>query len=77
MKFTAEERTLALATAFRSLVATLVDTGVLDTAAFEEHSIRGVAWLERIGETRSSSALAEFIEPLLSDIRTIQPRGGS
>ncbi|MBN8533859.1 MAG: hypothetical protein J0L51_07180 [Rhizobiales bacterium] len=76
MHFDAEERTLAIATAFRALVASLVDTGVLDTATFEEHSTRGVAWLERIGETRASSALAEFIEPLLADMRRAdQPRG--
>lgn len=78
MQFTAEEKLLAMFTAYRALVAVLIDSGTLDPQAFDRHVTFGISRLDAVGETEASSAMAEAMEPLLSDIRRVlQERGGA
>lgn len=77
MKFTADEKALALFTSYRALVAALIDGGALDASLFEKHVTSGIGRLEAVGNVGASSAMAEAMEPLLSDIRRVsQLRGG-
>jgi len=77
MPFTADEKLLAMATAYRALVVALIDQKTLDPARFEHHAVMAIERLHAVGETQASSAAAELLEPLLSDIRrVIQRRGG-
>jgi len=76
MQFSADEKALALSTAYRALVAALIESGALDTALFERHVILGIERLAAVGETEASAAAAEMLEPLLSDIRRVFQRGG-
>lgn len=78
MKFTADEKALALFTSYRALVAALIDSGSLDPALFESHVAMGIGRLEAVGNVGASSAMAEALEPMLVDIRRVsQLRGGS
>jgi hypothetical protein len=73
MNFNADEKTVALATAYEVLVITLVEAGALDAERFGFHSEMGVARLASLGFTDASSALAEMLEPLNARLRQ---RGG-
>jgi 2-methylisocitrate lyase-like PEP mutase family enzyme len=82
MEFELDEKYLALVTAFKALVAALVESKVIDTEMIEFHLTSAIGRLEGVGETGASSAMAEFVEPLLTDIRrladrTAQPGGGT
>jgi hypothetical protein len=74
MRFAADEKALAMVTAYKALVVALLESGALDPDAFALQSEMGVAWLTRVGETGAASALAEILEPLNAEVR--QWRGG-
>jgi uncharacterized membrane protein YukC len=76
MHFNAEERALALFTAYRALVITLIESNVISTDHLEYHLTHGIAALERSGETRVSAAMAEACEPLIADLRRVTQPGG-
>ena len=77
MQFTADEKLLAMFTAYRALVIALIESKTLDPALFERHATFAIARLEAVGQTGASGAAAEALEPLLSDIRRVtQPGGG-
>jgi hypothetical protein len=77
MPFSADEKLLALATAYRALVVSLIDEKTLDPERFERHAVLAIERLHAVGQIQASSAAAEMLEPLLSDIRrVIQRRGG-
>ena len=69
MRFSADEKLLAMATAYRALVIALIESQSLDPDIFESHCMRAVARLDAIGETAGAAACAELLEPLTSDIR--------
>lgn len=79
MNFTPDEKALAIITAYRALVAALIQSGGLEPAIFEHHAIMAIERLSAVGETGASSAAAEMLEPLLVDIRSLvrQPGDGS
>jgi hypothetical protein len=78
MEFSTDDRIMALVFAYRALAAALIDTKTLDPERFEYHATMAIARLEAIGANEASSAAAELLEPLLSDLRvTLQRRGGS
>lgn len=74
MHFTADEKLLAMATAYRVLVVSLVDSKSLDIDIFSEHCDRAVSRMAAIDEDGASAALAELLEPLVSDLRRHRQR---
>ncbi len=69
MHFSSDEKLLAMATAYRVLIAALFENDQLSLKAFEHHSTMGIARLNAVGETEASAALAEVLEPIVSDLR--------
>jgi|GEM_PF-3570221 len=75
MVFAEDEKALAILTAYRALVIALLESKALSPALFEKHVTMGIARLEAVGETGASNAMAEAMEPLLSDIRRVLQGG--
>ena len=69
MEFEVNARLMAMATAYRVLAITLFKSGALDPDTFEEQATRGAGWLERMGDTEASNAMAELVEPIIADLR--------
>lgn len=69
MEFEADDRIMALATAYRALTIALFEGGALKPDLFEEQATRGAAWLEGIGAVDASNAMAEMVEPIIVDLR--------
>ena len=73
MEFDVNARLLAMATAYRVLAISLFKSGALNPDTFEEQATRGAGWLERMGDTEASNAMAELVEPLIADFRRFGP----